>query len=183
MQNIFTSLTQGFSDLSSLESLISLDLILQIILGYLLIIWLACAIWVIKDITTRSTSIFVQVFSILLIIVLTPVFGLPLYLLIRPRTTLFEQYYEETSLESLEESMSSHHCKNCQEELPHDAKYCSSCGHAQGLHCEACWKPLVAGWKYCMHCGKSLGEKSSSPRKASKKKVTPEAETSEGTEE
>jgi hypothetical protein len=34
-----------------------------------------------------------------------------------------------------------------------------------------------------MHCGKSLGEKSSSSRKTSKKKVTPEVETSEGTEE
>lgn len=73
----------------------SLDLIIKLLLGYFFIIWAAFIIWVIKDITNRTANIFVQALSIFIIIFFTPLFGLPIYLLIRPRQTIFEQYYEE----------------------------------------------------------------------------------------
>jgi hypothetical protein len=53
---------------------LSVEMIIKIVISCLLIIWFAVAVWVIKDITTRSTSIIVQTFSLLLIIFFTPIF-------------------------------------------------------------------------------------------------------------
>ncbi len=157
MQDIFTfSLESLESLLNSFKSILSLDVFLKIILAYSLIIWLACAVWVIKDITTRTTSIFVQVFAILLIILFTPIFGLPIYLLIRPRTTLFEQYYEETSLETLEsEEIEQTRCKHCQLSIHSDAVFCPHCGTAQWTICKKCGAKMAADWQFCAACGHS----------------------------
>lgn len=71
---------------------------------YFFALWIAFIIWIIKDITNRTTNLAFQVFCLLIIIVLTPIFGLPIYLLIRPRMTIFEKYYEETEFEEDEEA-------------------------------------------------------------------------------
>lgn len=57
-----------------LSTSLSIEMIIKIVISCLLIIWFAVAVWVIKDITTRSTSIIVQTFSLLLIIFFTPIF-------------------------------------------------------------------------------------------------------------
>lgn len=57
-----------------LTTSLSLEMIIKILISCLFIIWFAVAVWVIKDVTTRSTSIIVQTFSLLLIIFFTPIF-------------------------------------------------------------------------------------------------------------
>lgn len=85
-------LTETFA---SISGNMSLDLGIKLLLGYFFVIWGAFIIWVIKDITNRTTNIVIQTLSIFIILFFTPIFGLPIYFLIRPRTTIFEQYYEE----------------------------------------------------------------------------------------
>jgi hypothetical protein len=41
-------------------------------------------IWVAKDIAARTHSLWIQLLSVLLVTVLSPVLGLPIYLLLRP---------------------------------------------------------------------------------------------------
>jgi hypothetical protein len=70
---------------------------------YFFVIWIAILVWVYKDITNRTDNIIYQIISILVILIFTPLFGLFIYLIIRPSKTLFEKYYEEVeyNLESL----------------------------------------------------------------------------------
>lgn len=133
----------------------SLEVIIKILISCLLIIWFAVAVWVIKDITTRSTSILIQAFSLLLIIFFTPIFGLPLYLLIRPRSTLFEQHYEETWLESFDKQNVATviACLNCETEIDVEAKFCPHCGTKQFDNCHECGSKMLLSWKYCTSCG------------------------------
>ena len=59
---------------------------------YLIIVWVCILLWVIKDVTNRTHNVFVHIFAILLAL---SIFGIFIYLLIRPQKTLFEQLYEE----------------------------------------------------------------------------------------
>jgi len=90
----------------ALAELLSGDTINYIIFGvlsYIALLWIAIILWVTKDITNRTNSLFFQIFSILLIIFLTPLFGLVIYLIIRPSRTLIEKYYEELEKDLLEQ--------------------------------------------------------------------------------
>jgi len=70
---------------------------------YFFVIWITILVWVYKDITNRTDSIIYQIISILVVLLFTPLFGLFIYLIIRPSKTLFEKYYEEVefNLEAL----------------------------------------------------------------------------------
>ncbi len=78
------------------------DYLIKGFLVYLALLWLALVIWVARDIVNRSNNLLVQVFYILLNL-LFPVFGLILYLVLRPQRTLLEKYYDEVEHEFFEE--------------------------------------------------------------------------------
>ncbi len=158
---------------------LTLDFVVKLGLIYGLIIWLAIIIWVIKDITNRTTNILLQVLAILLVVIFTPIFGLPVYLLVRPRTTLFEQYYEETSLESLEnyddnadiESVEiGLACPHCHGSIESNHKYCPHCRFELMADCIACKAPVHVSWKYCAACGHDQSEAVKNSKKGGKKK-------------
>ena len=142
----------------------SIDLGIKLILGYFFIIWAAFIIWVIKDITNRTSNIFVQTLSIFIILFFTPIFGLPVYLLIRPRISLFEQYYEEGEVEeetvdNLEEF---YHCPGCNHRVSRDFKFCPKCSFELTVSCPSCKKQIHTDWTLCPYCG----EKEIVPKKA-----------------
>ncbi len=61
---------------------------------YFFVIWISLLFWVMKDISIRTKNLFLQLFCVLIILFLTPLWVF-IYLLIRPRKTLFEKYYQE----------------------------------------------------------------------------------------
>lgn len=73
------------------------------ILIYLGILWLALIAWVARDVIGRSRSLFFQTLMILLNMIL-PIFGLFVYLLLRPPKTLVEKYYDEVEMRLLKEA-------------------------------------------------------------------------------
>ena len=79
---------------SFLLNIISIKTFIAIVAIYFLIVWITIIIWVIKDITSRSESLFFKFISILTLIIFWPLWVL-IYLLIRPNKTFFEKYYEE----------------------------------------------------------------------------------------
>lgn len=70
------------------------DIIVRAIVIYFFIVWFCIVVWVVRDITNRTRSLFFQVMSILMVLFLTPL-GIFLYLLLRPQKTLFEQVFED----------------------------------------------------------------------------------------
>lgn len=148
MWEIFTSFN------ADIQSLLTLQTLFIGVGSYLLVVWLACIVWVIKDITSRTYNILVQVAAILLVICFTPIFGLPIYLLIRPKSTLFEQFYEETSLSELTAS-TQNNCKSCDWLNIVGVKYCIHCGESLEDLCKKCRTPLSKEAKFCGECGQN----------------------------
>ncbi|EKD65880.1 MAG: hypothetical protein ACD_49C00077G0008 [uncultured bacterium (gcode 4)] len=148
---------------------ITLDWIIKFAILYFFIIWWAFIIWVVKDITNRTTNILIQVLSILIVILFTPIFWLPIYLLIRPRTTIFEKYYEEeTQLESEEEDEEIEEikeikkeilkCPHCNKHIENDFQFCPYCKEKLTKKCEKCNKDIKIYWSNCPYCGEKEKE-------------------------
>ena len=74
------------------------------VLIYLGILWLALIAWVARDVIGRSRSLLFQTLMILINMTL-PVFGLFVYLLLRPPKTLVEKYYDEVEMRLLKEAV------------------------------------------------------------------------------
>lgn len=140
------------------------DSVIKFAIIYFFIIWWAFVIWVVKDITNRSTNIFLQFMAIVLVIFLTPIFWLPVYLLIRPRNTIFEKYYEEEELENEEELILEEDeveeakecsCPKCGKIIKEDFHFCPYCEFELIKSCTKCEKPLKSEWKVCPYCGEN----------------------------
>lgn len=104
---------------------------------YFFVIWISLLSWVIKDITNRTDKLYLQIISVLIILIFTPL-GIFLYLLVRPWKTLFEQYYSEveSNLECLSEDVvekiwkknfNTIKCSKCDSEIQEEFKYCPYC--------------------------------------------------------
>ncbi len=99
---------------SSIFSLVDPNLIFKGAIIYLFIVWFCIVVWVVRDITNRTQSVFLQIFSTLLVLFLTPL-GIFIYLLIRPQKTLFEKIFEQEFLkldeEVIKETQKKHHAR------------------------------------------------------------------------
>lgn len=80
-----------------------------LLFGFLTLIWMLCVIWTLRDAMARSDSTFYQFFSVLLVLILTPVLGLPLYLAFRP---LVYKWEKGLWREALEQTIFS--CPHCE---------------------------------------------------------------------
>ena len=59
---------------SDIDSLMNIHTLITGVTVYILVVWLACIVWIIKDITSRSRNILLQVVAILLVVCFTPLF-------------------------------------------------------------------------------------------------------------
>lgn len=133
--------------------------ILQIIVAffgaYTIALWFSTIIWTYYDIRARSQDLYVHIFATALVIVFN-VFGLVLYLILRPRETLAESYErsleEETLLQEIEERQS---CPNCRQRVQPDFMYCPYCQAELKQRCPRCDRLLLLRWDLCPYCGNS----------------------------
>lgn len=70
------------------------EMALKFAVLYMCIVWIATIVWVIKDITNRTSNVLGQIICILMVVLL-PFIGIFMYLLVRPSNTLLEKYYGE----------------------------------------------------------------------------------------
>lgn len=135
---------------------------LKFLVLYFFLVWISLIVWVYKDITNRTDSVFYQIISLFLVFIFTP-FGVFIYLLIRPSRTITEKYYEEIeeNLDILSEAIA--HtvvpCPKCQKEVNSHFSYCPHCDFALYSPCKGCGKPLSFDWNSCPHCGKKAKHK------------------------
>ncbi|MFC1655910.1 hypothetical protein ACFL3C_03510 [Patescibacteria group bacterium] len=70
------------------------------LVSYFLLLWLALIIWATKDIISRTNNIPFQIISIFLVVFLN-IFGLIIYIAVRPSKTLIEKFFEDLEYEAL----------------------------------------------------------------------------------
>ena len=78
-------------------------IIITFLVGYLVILWISLIIWTTKDIISRTNNVIYQLISILLVVILN-IFGLFIYLGIRPAKTLIEKFFEDLEYEALSQA-------------------------------------------------------------------------------
>lgn len=140
---------------------ITFEMFLEFIVLYFFIIWVALIVWVVKDISNRTQSIVFQLISVLIILLLSPLW-IVVYLIIRPSKTLLERYYEEIdeNLDMVEEVIEdknckeeeSLHCFKCDYPISHDFTFCPNCNVKLKIECKSCWKTINSSWKNCPYC-------------------------------
>jgi RNA polymerase subunit RPABC4/transcription elongation factor Spt4 len=132
--------------------------VLAFMLAYFLATWVAMAIWTFYDIRARSEDILVQLFSVLLVVVFN-LFGLLLYLLLRPKETLAEAYAlaleEESYLVELEKQL---RCPSCNRRVEADYLLCPACHAPLKLRCARCNRLMELSWDVCAYCGTGVRE-------------------------
>jgi hypothetical protein len=129
-------------------------LVAGILLVYLGALWLTLIFWAYRDSRRRSRSTVFQLATVVLVAFLF-VPGLWLYLLMRPRLTLTQQYAaaleEEALLQELDDVLN---CPGCNRRVRDDYLVCPSCLIELKTPCESCEKPLAHAWMACPFCGK-----------------------------
>jgi RNA polymerase subunit RPABC4/transcription elongation factor Spt4 len=121
--------------------------------AYLFALYLGLVVWTFKDVHARSRDVLAQIMSTLLVLLFT-VPGWLVYLLLRPRTTLADEYErnlaEEAMLQDLDEQRL---CPRCQRHVEPDFTLCPSCHHELRVHCAGCDRLLHPEWDICPYCG------------------------------
>ena len=129
-------------------------LVVGIIVIYLAALWLTLIFWTYRDARRRSRSAAFQAGSAALV-ALFFVLGLWLYLLMRPRMTLTQQYAaaleEEALLQELDDVLN---CPGCNRRVRDEYVVCPSCLVELKVPCKSCEKPLAHAWLACPFCGK-----------------------------
>lgn len=111
-------------------------------------LWLACLVWVLKDSMARSNNILFHVLAVLLITAFTPLFGVPLYLAIRPLYYQPRKYFGRHMLKTMTIP-----CPSCNTYNPHDYFHCYTCGSDLTVQCASCETFFPYTHEHCFHCG------------------------------
>ncbi len=138
--------------MSELISVITNSLTLTTLLAYIFILWATIVIWTWFDISSRTEN-WIFRFGSIIIVATGFVFGLAIYLILRPDMTK-----EETSMKNIEDSIFVSQtkvllCPNCYSVVKEDFAFCSNCAFKLQTTCKNCDKKINVAWFICPFCG------------------------------
>jgi RNA polymerase subunit RPABC4/transcription elongation factor Spt4 len=117
-----------------------------------LAVWFSIIVWTLMDIRSRSRDKLVWVFATLLVFLFN-VFGLVVYLILRPHETLMQAYErsleEEALLQEIEERPI---CPNCRHRVETDYRICPNCQQKLKDACLNCDRLVEVEWTVCPYC-------------------------------
>jgi hypothetical protein len=148
--------------ISQIQSIVNsilgvLQIIATFLIAFLVVLWLTLCLWTFRDIQARTRDIVAQVFATLLVVFFN-IPGVLLYILVRPKVTLTQEYeaqlQEEYMLQDLEEREV---CPTCRVKTQPDFLYCYNCRTKLRRDCPGCGQVIKLKWTNCPYCG--LGQK------------------------
>jgi len=121
--------------------------------AFLAALWLSLVIWTFRDIRVRTRDPMMRILAILVVAILfLP--GIVVYLILRPRRTMEEEYQqsleEEALLQSIEDSQL---CPGCGRKVRENWMVCPSCHTKVKKNCHNCGKLMELPWNLCPYCG------------------------------
>lgn len=130
----------------------TLRFLVAAVVTYAFAVWLAMIWWTFRDSRERTRDPFYQVLAVFLV-VLFNVAGLIIWLMMRPRRTLAEEYAstleEEALLQELEDLKA---CPTCNRRVTDEFIVCPACQSQLKEPCARCAKPLNYSWTACPYC-------------------------------
>jgi RNA polymerase subunit RPABC4/transcription elongation factor Spt4 len=120
--------------------------------AFLAALWLSLVIWTYRDIKGRARDRLVLVLATLIVAVLT-LPGLLIYMILRPKNTLEEEYQrtleEEALLQAVEDQVL---CPGCERRVERDWQVCPNCLTKLRKSCNHCGKLMDLPWSICPFC-------------------------------
>jgi RNA polymerase subunit RPABC4/transcription elongation factor Spt4 len=121
--------------------------------AFLVALWLSLIIWTYRDISARTRDPLLRLLAALIVVVLfLP--GIAIYLTLRPRQTLEDEYQqtleEEALLQAIEESQL---CPGCGRRVKENWLICPNCHTKLRKNCHQCGKLMELPWLICPYCG------------------------------
>lgn len=120
--------------------------------AFIVALWLSLILWTYRDIRARAKDPFARFLAVLVVgILFLP--GIVIYLIIRPRQTLEDEYQhtleEEALLQSIEETPQ---CPGCGRRIKDNWIVCPSCHTKLKKPCHHCGKLMELSWNLCPYC-------------------------------
>jgi len=136
-----------------LTSLGKLFTVLTAVFGaFLAALWLSMIVWTLRDIRSRSPERLVHILAGVLVGFLN-IFGLVIYMILRPPHTLDEQYQATLEEEALLAEVEGHtRCPGCSAVIESDWQVCAHCHTRLRKQCSHCHRLLELSWQICPYC-------------------------------
>jgi RNA polymerase subunit RPABC4/transcription elongation factor Spt4 len=133
--------------------------VLYSIAVYLVVLWLASAYWVFRDMQQRTENAILPYAAASLVIVFLPVFPLAIfvYKIIRPHEKIGEVYERNLAEEALlAEVESIRSCPTCARRVNDEWIICPTCRTRLNRVCPNCSRLVGLDWSLCAWCGKDF---------------------------
>lgn len=115
-------------------------------------LWISLIIWTFRDMRARSHDVFAQVLAALTVAVLN-IPGFIVYLILRPRETLTEQYERALEEEALLQEIENRQvCPGCGHATQERWRLCPHCHTKLKKTCDHCGELLDLPWTVCPYC-------------------------------
>jgi RNA polymerase subunit RPABC4/transcription elongation factor Spt4 len=157
MEQIFGSIGEAIGDFFGNPIV---QLALQAIFVYLVVLWLATAYWAFRDMQQRSANPIAPYLAAAGIILLTPfffVFAFWIYKIVRPHEKIGEVWERNLAEEALlAEVEAIRHCPTCERRVNDEWIICPTCRTRLNRVCPNCSRLVGLDWSLCAWCGKDF---------------------------
>lgn len=126
------------------------------VLGLFIFFRIFTLLRVAKDISRRTKHLGMQILSLFVIVLLTPILWLPVYFLLRPlpRYELLDEQEEIKDLMNAQNII----CTQCDGPNLYEHTFCVFCGEKLKNACPTCWKQVALWYFFCPFCAANLDE-------------------------
>lgn len=140
----------GSIDLQQLSGL--MIAVISILAAVVTALWIALVIWTFRDMRARSHDTFAQALAAVVVALLN-IPGLLVYLILRPRETLTEQYERALEEEALLQEIEARQvCPGCSHAIRDAWRLCPYCHTKLRKPCVNCGELLELPWNVCPYC-------------------------------
>jgi len=131
----------------------------RLIAAYVVLVWLAAALWAFVDVRRRTTNPLAPYGSAALVILASPLlfpFALVVHRVLRPDEFVSDRKLSMLRDEALELEAARPRCPDCHRVVEDDWILCPACRRALAHRCHACGRPVGLDWPVCAWCAAEL---------------------------
>jgi hypothetical protein len=145
----------------------SISLAVELLIFFLVVIWLALIYWTYADARRRVGD--PMLVACATVAALFPYVGTFVYMIVRPPEFLDDVRERELEMQAAEARLAElgyHLCPHCDYEVEREFLRCPNCMRKLKDPCQTCGKPLDPTWKICPFCESEIGVAPPAPRRA-----------------
>jgi hypothetical protein len=147
------------------------NLAIDLIILFLVVIWLALVYWTYADARRRIAD--PMLIGCATAASLFPFVGTLVYMIVRPPEYLDDVRERELEIQAAEARLAElgyHLCPHCDYEVEKEFLRCPNCMRKLRDPCPSCGKPLDPTWKLCPFCETDLGAGAPAPRRTRRRR-------------